>query len=253
MTSAEASTRLKGRVAVITGAGGGLGSAMALRFVEEGASVVVNDVNPETAERTAAGARARGGTALVHVADITDPAAAKGLIDAAVAAWGQIDILVNNAGFPRDYPVTEMPLAEWHRVIDVCLNGAFYCSQAAAGHMIPRRSGKIINISSRAWLGNSGQANYSAAKAGIVGLTRALAKELGRFGINVNCIAPGLILHEGITRIPNAEKFVQRFIEASPLKRAGQPLEIANAVLFLASEESSYISGDVLHVSGGRF
>ncbi len=245
--------RLRDRIAVVTGAGGGLGSATSLRLAEEGARVVVNDVNGETAERTAAAVRARGGEAIVHLADVGDPVAARKLVETAVATWGGIDVLVNNAGFPRDYPVTEMPLEEWHLVLNVCLNGTFYCSQAAAVHMIPKRSGKIINISSRAWHGNPGQANYSAAKAGIVGLTRALAKELGRHNVNVNCIAPGLILHEGIRRIPNAEKFVQRFIDASPLRRAGEPADIANAVAFLASEESSYVTGEVLHVSGGRF
>jgi 3-oxoacyl-[acyl-carrier protein] reductase len=244
---------LKDKIAVVTGAGGGLGSATSLRLAEEGARVVVNDVNGESAQRIAAAVRASGGEAIVHLADVGDPVAAQKLIDTAVWTWGGVDILVNNAGFPRDYPITEMPLEAWRLVLNVCLNGTFYCSQAAARHMVPRRSGKIISISSRAWHGNPGQVNYSAAKAGIVGFTRALAKELGRYGINVNCIAPGLILHEGIARIPNAEKFVQRFIDASPLGRAGEPVDIANAVVFLASEESSYVTGEVLHVSGGRF
>lgn len=245
--------RLADRVAIITGAGGGLGRAMAVRLAMEGAKIIVNDIDSEAAEKTATAVRAEGGKVQIHLADISDPASAKELINTTAANWGQIDILINNAGFPLDYPVTEMPLEAWHRVLNVCLNGTFFCSQAAAIHMIPRRNGRIINISSRAWLANPGQANYSAAKAGIVGLTRALAKELGRFNITVNCIAPGLILHEGIYRIPNWKKFVQRFIDSSPLKRAGEPMEVANAVLFLASDESSYITGDVLFVSGGRF
>lgn len=245
--------RLKDKVAIVTGAGGGLGSVTSVRLAEEGAKIVVNDINEPSARKVSEQIISAGREAKVIIADISKWEEAKSLIEECVSHFGRIDILVNNAGFPRDNTIGKMTEEEWDLVVDVCLKGSFLCSKFAIRYMMEQRYGKIVNISSRALSGTPGQANYSSAKAGIVGLTKALAKEVGRYNINVNCIAPGLILHEGAYRLPNWQKFVDRFIEQSPFKRAGAPMEIANTVLFLVSEDSSYITGDVIHVSGGRF
>jgi 3-oxoacyl-[acyl-carrier protein] reductase len=245
--------RLKGQTAVVTGAGGGIGSAISYRFAEEGANVIINDIDFKKAKKVRDKIRKRSGVANVMIADVSKWNDARKLTEDTIALYGKLDILVNNAGFPRDNKIVEMTEDEWDAVIDVCLKGCFLCSKFAAAQMVTQGRGKIVNISSRALAGGPGQANYSAAKAGIVGLTKSMAKELGRYAINVNCIAPGLILHEGLYEIPNLKKFVDRFINESPFKRAGTPLEVANAVLFLASEESNYITGEIIYVSGGRF
>ncbi|MBI2876280.1 MAG: 3-oxoacyl-ACP reductase FabG [Candidatus Tectomicrobia bacterium] len=245
--------RVKDKVAVVTGAGRGLGEATALRLAEEGARLVVSDVDEAGAQQTAARVRELGREAIVVLADVSVRQEAVALMEAAVKQFGRIDILVNNAGITRDVSLRKMTEEDWDRVLDINLKGSFNCAQSAARYMIEQKSGKIINISSRAYLGNPGQANYSASKAGILGLTRALALELGRYNINVNAIAPGMIRTPGVTSLGHFEKIVEKAIQNTPLGRIGEPIDVANVVLFLASEESSYMTGDVLHVTGGRY
>jgi 3-oxoacyl-(acyl-carrier-protein) reductase len=242
--------RLEGKVAVITGAARGLGRAIALRFAEEGAQVAINDLRYELLEETARAITARGGAVLIAPADIAERAEAERLAEQAVAHFGRLDIWVNNAGITRDALALKMTIEQWDAVLRVNLTGTFNGCQAAAARMSAAGAGSIVNLSSRSYLGNIGQANYSASKAGVVGLTRTLALELARYSIRVNAIAPGFIDTEMTRAVP--EDLRERVIKGIPLRRVGQPEDIANAALFLASEESSYITGQVLMVCGGR-
>lgn len=245
--------RVKDRVVVITGAGRGLGRAIAIRLAEEGAKIVVNDIRAEDAERVVKEIVGMGKEAIFVVADISKWNEARSLIDQAIQKFSKIDILVNNAGITKDRLIKDMEETDWDEVLDINLKGAFLCSKFASESMRKNQYGKIINISSRAYLGNPGQANYSSSKAGLIGLTRSLALELGRFNINVNAIAPGMIETEGLKNHPKYPELKERFLKNTPLGRVGQPKDIANAVLFLASDESNYITGDVFHVTGGRY
>ncbi|MGA2107936.1 MAG: 3-oxoacyl-ACP reductase FabG [Syntrophorhabdales bacterium] len=241
--------RLRDRVAIITGAGGGLGRGMALRFSEEGASVVVNDINRRGAEETARLVARQGGTATVHTADVTNLSEVENMVQITVESLGKVDILVNNAGDVRDALLGKMTEEQWDFVLDLNLKASFLCAKTVAPHMIERRYGKIINVASISYKGNVGQANYVSAKAGIVGLTHALGLELARHGINVNCIAPGLIHTPKTAALP--DKIKARILRVVPLGRMGDVVDIANAALFLASEESKYITRQTIHVSGG--
>lgn len=244
---------LTGKVAIVTGSARGLGAATARRLAEEGAKVVITDINAELAHATAAALKADGLTAHYIVADITKGAEVQQLVDHTVATFGGVHILVNNAGFPRDKLLTKLTEEDWDLVMTVMLKGAFLAAKAVVPHMIEQRWGRIINISSRAHLGNPGQANYSAAKAGLIGMAKALSKEEGRYGITVNSVAPGFIETEMVQALPTYEQIKERAIEAQPIKRVGKPADIADAVAFLASERASFISGETLHVTGGRF
>lgn len=244
--------RLKDKVAVVTGSGRGIGEATVTRFAEEGAKVVVSDRYDERTQQVAGALRQRGFEALAISADVAQREDVQKLIDGAVEKFGRLDILVNNAGFPKDALIGKMSEETWDAVINVNLKGTFTCCQAAAKYMIEQKYGKIVNLSSRAYLGNPGQANYSAAKAGIVGLTKALAKELGRYNIYVNCVAPGVIDTPGLREVLQ-EKYLQLAIDSSPLKKIGTPLDVANTILFLASDECTFITGEVLHITGGRY
>lgn len=244
---------LSGKVAIVTGSARGLGAATARRLAEEGAKVVITDINAELAHATAAALKADGLTAHCIVADITKGAEVQQLVDHTVATFGGVHILVNNAGFPRDKLLTKLTEEDWDLVMTVMLKGAFLAAKAVVPHMIEQRWGRIINISSRAHLGNPGQANYSAAKAGLIGMAKALSKEEGRYGITVNSVAPGFIETEMVQALPTYEQIKERAIEAQPIKRVGKPADIADAVAFLASERASFISGETLHVTGGRF
>lgn len=241
-----------GRVALITGAAGGIGLACAERLRADGHRVALLDINPDV-ELSAKGLDPDGSSALGVVADVRD----RGQVFAAVAevrgAFGDPDIIVNNAGFPRDSFLTRMDPDDWHIVIDVVLTGAFNCCQATLDHMRENRWGRVVNMSSRSHLGNPGQTNYSAAKAGLLGFTRALALESGPFGITVNAVAPGFVETEAMTSLANYEVLKQRSIDKSPLKRVGFPDEIAAATSFLCSDEAAYITGETLHVTGGRY
>jgi 3-oxoacyl-[acyl-carrier protein] reductase len=241
--------KLKGKVAVVTGAGGWLGRGIALRLAEEGAQVMVNDKKVKTALETVNLIVSKGGKAKAHGADVTKTDEVQEMIQQVIREMGGVDILVNNAGEIRDALLTKMSDEDWDFVVDLCLKGSFICSRAVASHMMERRYGKIVNISSMSYKGNVGQCNYSSAKAGVVGLTRALGLELARYGININCIAPGII-DTPKTRTLD-EKTRERLITKTPMRCMGEINDIANAVLFLVSDESKYITRQVIHVSGG--
>jgi 3-oxoacyl-[acyl-carrier protein] reductase len=244
---------LKDKVAIVTGSARGLGAATVRRLAEEGAKVVVTDIMQEQAEATAAKLRAAGHSVHCVIADITKADDVQRLVDETVATFGSVHILVNNAGFPRDKYLVKMSEADWDMVINVMLKGAFLASKAVMPHLINQGWGRVINISSRAHFGNPTQANYSAAKAGLIGMAKALALEEGRYGITVNCIAPGFVDTEMIQALPTYETIKERAVQMQSIKRVGRPEDIADAVAFLASERAGFISGEVLHVTGGRY
>jgi 3-oxoacyl-[acyl-carrier protein] reductase len=244
---------LKGRVAIVTGSGRGIGLAGATALAREGVSVVITDINPETVKSATAALVAEGLSAIGVQADVTNATSVEALAGAAVGVFGKIDILVNNAGFTRDKYLTKMLAEDWDAVVDTILKGAYLCTKAVLPSMIDGRWGRVINISSRAHLGNPGQTNYAAAKAGLIGFTRALAMEQGKFNITANAIAPGFIETELVKALPTYDKLREAALARNPLPRLGRPEDIANAILFLASDAASYITGDVLHVTGGRY
>jgi len=241
------------KVAIVTGSARGLGAATARRLALEGAKVVVNDVQRERAEATAAALRDEGLQAHCIVADISRAAEVQRLVDETVAHFGGVHILVNNAGFPRDQYLVKMTEEDWDLVLDVMLKGAFLVTRAVMPRFIEQGWGRVINISSRAHFGNPTQANYSAAKAGLIGMAKALALEEGRYGVTVNCVAPGFMETEMVQALPTYETIKERAIRMQPIKRVGRPTDIADAVAFLASERAGFISGEVVHVTGGRY
>ncbi len=242
---------LDGRIAIITGASRGIGRAIALALAKKGAAVVVNYAsNAGAAEETAQQVRDSGGRARVFRADVAEPAGAAALVQAAVDQFGGVDILVNNAGVTRDNFILRMKDEDWDRVLGVNLKGAFNCTRAAARLMIKNRSGRIINISSVVALtGNTSQANYCAAKAGLIGFTKAMAKELGPRNITVNAVAPGFITTEMTLGLP--EELKEKMLSQIPLKKFGGPEQVAELVAFLASDTADYISGQTIAVDGG--
>ncbi|MDP3139216.1 MAG: SDR family NAD(P)-dependent oxidoreductase [Burkholderiaceae bacterium] len=244
---------IKGKTAIVTGSARGLGKATARRLAQEGVNVVVTDINGELAQATTAELKAEGLSAHCIVGDITQAADVQRLVDGACATYGGIHILVNNAGFPRDKYLVKMSEDDWDLVMNVMLKGAFLACRAVMPKMIEQGWGRVINISSRAHLGNPTQSNYSAAKAGLIGMAKALSMEEGRYGITVNCVAPGFMDTEMIQALPTYEIIKEKALQAQPIKRAGQPVDVASAVAFLASECAGFISGEVIHVSGGRF
>jgi 3-oxoacyl-[acyl-carrier protein] reductase len=244
---------IRGRTALVTGGASGIGAETASQFVLEGVNVVIADINADQAQAHAAALCERGGQAIGVQADVTLADSVARLMEAALQRFGRLDIVVNNAGFTRDMRLTDMPEGAWDAVVDVVLKGAFLVSKAAVPHLVKQRAGRIINISSRAHLGNRGQANYSAAKAGLLGFTRALALEYGRDFITVNAVAPGIIGTAAVTGLPHFEKIRAAAEKNTPLPRIGEARDVADAILFLASERASYITGEVLHVTGGRY
>ena len=247
--------RLKDRVTLITGGAAGIGKATAKRFVEAGATVVICDVNQEAGEATV---QELGPNVHFYKVDVTDRQAVQAWVDDVVDKYGRVDVLVNNAGILRDNQlvkvkdgelVKQMPEADFDLVIAVNLKGVFNCTQAVAPYMIEQGSGVILNASSVVGLdGNFGQTNYVATKAGVIGMTKVWARELGRYNIRVNAVAPGFIATEILKSMP--EKIIERMKARTPLGRMGQPRDVANAYLFLASDEASFISGAVLRVDG---
>ena len=244
---------LTGKVAIVTGSARGLGAATARRLAQEGARVVITDINGELAQAMAAALREEGLAAHCVVGDITKAADVQRLVEETVAHFGGVHVLVNNAGSPRDRYLVKMSEEDWDFVITVMLKGAFLAAKAVMPHFIEQGWGRVINISSRAHLGNPTQANYSAAKAGLIGMAKALAQEEGRYGITVNCVAPGFMETEMVKALDTYETIKERAVKAQPIKRVGQPEDIADAVAFLASERAGFISGEVLHVTGGRY
>lgn len=242
---------LKGKIAVITGAGRGIGKAIALQFAGYGAKVVINyRTSVSQVEELLQTIREHGGEAIAVRADISNEEEVIHLMDEAVKNYGRIDILVNNAGINKDNLLIRMTEEEFDAVMDVNLKGAFFCMKHAAKIMLKQRSGKIINISSVVGLaGNTGQANYAASKAGIIGMTKSAARELAKKGITVNAVAPGFIKTDMTDALP--DKVKEASIAAIPLGRFGQACEVAGAVCFLASEAANYITGQVLCVDGG--
>ncbi|MDB6084091.1 MAG: 3-oxoacyl-[acyl-carrier-protein] reductase [Gammaproteobacteria bacterium] len=244
---------LEGRVAIVTGGAGAIGFAICERMAQEGAKLVIVDIDLARAESQAAAIKATGGDAIARKTDIVDAASVKDLVTGTLDAFGRIDILVNNAGFQRDKRIVNMSDDDWDSVVDVILKGAFVCSRAVIPHMIERKWGRIVNMSSRAHLGNAGQANYSAGKAGLLGFSRALALENGRHGITVNSVAPGIVDTPAIRALPHFEKFHENAEKTTPIPRMGTVADVADGVAFLASERASYVSGEVLHITGGRY
>lgn len=242
--------RLKGRVAVVTGGARGIGRAVVDRFVEEGASVLVADVDEKSALQAVQEIRKKGGKAEPFAVDVRKWEPVQKMVDHAVKTFGRIDILINNAGVLRDNKIENISEEDWDFVLDVNLKGAFHCSKAVAPVMRAQNYGKIVSLASRAYLGNYGQANYSASKGGIVSLTRTLALEFAKNQINVNAVAPGLIdtpLTQGLR--PDVR---ERLIKLLPFGRIGRVEEVANVVLFLSSDESSFVSGVCILVDGAR-
>ncbi|MGP3999360.1 3-oxoacyl-ACP reductase FabG [Streptomyces sp. 8N706] len=249
-------SRFTDKVAVVTGAAQGIGAATARRLAEEGAAVAVVDLTAERGEAVAAQIREKGGTARAYGCDVADLDAVEVVFARIVEELGGLHILVNNAGITRDNLFFKMPKADWDTVLTVNLTSAFNCAQAAQTYMVKQRYGKIVSLSSRSALGNRGQANYAAAKAGIQGLTATLAIELGPYDINVNAVAPGYIATAMTAataeRVGSApEEHQQLAAERTPLRRVGQPEEIAAVVAFLAGDDASYVSGQTLYVNGG--
>lgn len=248
-------TALAGRRALITGAAQGLGAATAQRLRAEGASVVIADINAHAAEAFAAelAGSGDGPHAVAITLDVTDPDSVGAGIKTIRERLGGLDILVNNAGLVRDHKLEELSDADWSIVLDTTLRGAFLCSRAAVPLLRESGNGRIVNMSSRAHLGNPGQANYSAAKAGIIGLTRALSLELGRDRITVNAVAPGMIDTALLREHPKADMIIERALAKTPVPRLGTGEDVAAAIAFLVSDDASYVTGEVLHVTGGRY
>jgi len=247
MTNAR--LELADKVAIITGSGRGLGAAMALKFAQKGANIAVNDLNPESAKEVAAEILKLGRKVFISHHDVSDYAQAGAFVAEVKANLGSVDILINNAGITRDAMLHKLTEEKWDEVIRVNLKGPFNMGQACAKIMIEQKSGRIVNISSVASQGNIGQTNYSASKAGIIGMTETWALELSRYGINVNAVAPGFIDSAMTQAMPQEirEKFVQRI----PLKRMGTAEDIANLVAFLVGPDSSYITGQTIYIDGG--
>ncbi|MGA8849281.1 MAG: 3-oxoacyl-ACP reductase FabG [Dehalococcoidia bacterium] len=250
--------KLEKKVAVVTGAGRGIGKAIALRFSEEGARVVVNDIDLSYAASVVEKLEKMGREALAVEADVSKLEEVERMFERAVQQFSRIDILVNNAGIRRDIPFHKMSEGEWDSVISVCLKGSFNCAQVVQKYMVKQGYGKIVNLSSPvpAGLGEHSQTGYASASAAIQGFTTALALELGRYNINVNCVAPDFIDTEMTRAAARKEGMYlddfKRFAAAQiPLKRIGTPEDVANVVLFLACDESSFIAGQVIYVRGG--
>lgn len=247
---------LTGRVAIVTGAAQGIGAATAQRLAAAGAAVAVVDLAGEKAESVAAGIIADGGKAIAVACDVSDPDQVAAAVGRAITELGPVGVLVNNAGVLRDNLLFKMSVDDWTTVIDTHLKGAFLFTRAAQASMVDNRWGRIVNLSSVAALGNRGQTNYSAAKAGLQGMTKTHALELGRFNITVNAVAPGFVETQMVRQTAERQgidfdSFKAAAEKRNPMLRVAQPIDIANAIALLASDDAGFINGQVIYVAGG--
>lgn len=241
---------LSGKTAFVTGSAQGIGKSIAMKMAEAGASIVIGDVNQEKIDATVAEFIAKGYACMGQICDVTNPESVDALVKAAQAKFGKIDILVNNAGITQDTLFMRMEADKWNRVLEVNLTGAFHTTKAVIRDMAKNRFGRVINISSVVGvIGNVGQANYAASKAGMIGFTKSIAKEYAARNITANAVAPGFI-ETGMTHVLSDE-VKEEFFRSIPLKRMGSPDDVASAVVFLASDNAAYITGQVIHVDGG--
>ena len=240
---------LENRVAIVTGGAQGLGEAIVRKFAEEGAKVVIADMNMEKAEAIVNELKENSQEAMAIKVNVADKKSTDEMVESCISKYGRVDILINNAGILRDGMLHKMEEDQWDSVIKVNLYGTYNCARSCIDHMIEQKYGRIVNLSSLARLGNVGQTNYSATKAGVVGLARTWGKELGKYNITANAIAPGAIDTEMWRKVP--EKYQAPAIAAIPLRRVGKPEDIANAALFLCSDLGEYVTGQIIHVDGG--
>ncbi len=240
---------LVGKTAIVTGAARGIGAAIAKTLARQGADIALVDLKAEDCETVSAEIKSLGRKTRCFGVNVADYAKSQAMVAEAIQAFGKIDILVNNAGIIRDAFLSKLTEEQWDSVIDVNLKGVFNLGQACAKEMAVQKSGCIVNISSVAWKGNIGQSNYSASKAGVIGLTTTWAIELARWNIRVNAVAPGFIDSVMTQQVPTDVK--ERFVQKIPLRRMGQPEEIAEVVCFLCEERARYLTGQVIHVDGG--
>ena len=241
--------RLRDKIALITGAASGIGAATARRFAHEGAAVAINDAKPEGLEAVAGEIRAAGAKALVLPGDVTRKTDCERLVQEVGRTFGRLDILINNAGINRDAMAAKMTEEQWDAVLSVNLKGTFLCAQAALPGMRERGWGRVVNTSSIGSLGNIGQANYAASKAGVIGLTKTLALEYAKYGVTVNAIAPGPVMTAMLAGVPDTIR--ERIIAQVPVGRIASPDEIASVHVFLASDEAAFITGQVIFADGG--
>lgn len=244
---------IKGRVALVTGGARGIGAETARVLAAEGAKLVVSDIDLAAAEAVAGEIQAQGGQAIAVRCDVANEVEVSQMAAAGVEAFGAVDILINNAGFNKDRFLTKMAETEWDAVMDVVLKGAFHCSRAVLPGMMERKWGRIVNISSRSVFGNPGQTNYSAAKMGLIGFTRALSLEQAKYGITVNAVAPGFVETDAMRALPTYPKLRELALAKNPVGFLGAPDDLASAITFMASERARYITGVTLYVTGGRF